>query len=166
MSKRFDELELHPGTAPVPALPLPPAEIMTATAAPRLRRAAALLIDISLFAALALALMTLVPEYADREVMLEREWPALTGIAAFLVLLSFFYFAGCWLIWGRTIGGTIFNLRIAKEDGTPTDLRRAATRWLGLYLSFATLGIGFLFALLPGGRSLADRLSGTSGWSE
>ena len=37
----------------------------------------------------------------------------------FLVLISFFYFLGSWLVWGRTIGGTIFDVRIETLDGAP-----------------------------------------------
>ena len=146
----------------MPALPVFSVELDVPTSgAPRLRRAAALLIDVSLFAALALALMTLVPEYADREVMLEREWPALLGIGAFLLLLSYFYFAGCWLIWGLTAGGSIFDVKIVAVDGSTASLKSASIRWLGILASVASLGIGFFLALLPGGRSLADRMSAT-----
>jgi uncharacterized RDD family membrane protein YckC len=163
LSQRFDELDLHPGTAPLPPLPLSAISQAEAAlnSAPRYRRTLALLTDLSLFAALALALSPLVPEYADREALLLREWPSLLAIGGFLVLFSFFYFAGGWLIWGRTVGGTIFDVRIVRAEGTTMDVESAAKRWAGLYLSLFTLGIGFFMAMLPQGRSLADRLSET-----
>jgi hypothetical protein len=34
-------------------------------------------------------------------------------------------------------------------------------RWLGMFASMLTAGIGFLFAALPSRLSLADRLSST-----
>jgi uncharacterized RDD family membrane protein YckC len=166
VGKRFDEVELYPGTAPLPPLPAPLPQIAAedgppGPSAPRFRRVAAFATDLSLFCALALSLSPLVPAYSEMTLLLEREWPALIGIAAFLLLLSFYYFVGTWLVWGRTVGGAIFNVRITAEDGTPADFQSLVRRWGALYLSLGTAGLGFLPALLPGGRSLSDRLSGT-----
>jgi hypothetical protein len=53
---RFDEVELEPVPFDLPEPPPPPS-----ARSPLLRRAAAMLIDVSLFAALALALSPLLP---------------------------------------------------------------------------------------------------------
>jgi hypothetical protein len=63
------------------------------------------------------------------------------------------------LLWGKTIGGAIFDVRVVAE---PMTLARASLRWAAMGLSFATAGIGFLLALLPSRRSLADRMSSTN----
>jgi len=144
---RFDEVELEPVPfAVVDSPPLSP----TAHPASRLRRLFALLIDLSLFVALALALSPLLPA--------ANGWMSIAGLAGFVVVVSYYYFAGTWMLWGKTIGGTIFDVRIVAPTMT---LRHATLRWVGVYLSLLTGGIGFLFALLPSRRSLADRLSGT-----
>ena len=93
------------------------------------------------------------------EATFRTEWPALASFAAFMLLLSFHYFVVSWSVWGRTVGGSIFDTRVASLDGTAIDFRSSALRWAWMLVSIATGGVGFLVALLPGGRSLADRMS-------
>jgi uncharacterized RDD family membrane protein YckC len=143
---RFDEMELEPVTFDL-APPAPPT-----LHAPRLRRLAALLIDLSLFAALGLALSPLLPPSVS--------WLTIAGLSGFVVLVSYYYFVGTWMLWGKTIGGAIFDVRVAA-DGASMSLRNASLRWLGLYLSLLTGGLGFLMAALPSRLSLPDRMSGT-----
>jgi len=140
---RFDELELD-GMAAVDD-----DEVRTDDA-PRFRRLLALLTDLSLFAALTLALMPLLPPVRDAF--------AIVSLGGFVMMISYYYFVGSWLLWGKTIGGAIFDVRVVADAMTP---KSATLRWLGLYLSLFTAGIGFLFAALPSRRSLADRLSST-----
>jgi len=123
------------------------------THAPRFRRLMALLIDLSLFVALALALSPLLPK--------SKSWPALAALAGFIVVVSYYYFAGTWLLWGKTIGGTIFDVKVIAAGNDSMALRRATLRWVGVYLSLLTAGIGFAMAALPSRLSLSDRLSDT-----
>jgi uncharacterized RDD family membrane protein YckC len=128
---RFDEVELEPVTFDLsdPLPDLPPA----AARPPFFRRAAALLIDISLFAALALALSPLLPAPAS--------WLALAGLTGFVLLVSYYYFVGAWMVWGKTIGGTIFDVRVAGA----LSLRNASVRWLVLCASiFAAATVLFV----------------------
>lgn len=136
---RFDEveLELDPVTFDLPD-PAPP----PAAHAPFFRRLAALLIDLSLFAALALALSPLLPPSAS--------WLTAAGLGGFVVLVSYYYFVGTWMLWGKTIGGAIFDVRVVGA----MSLRNASLRWLALCLSLLTGGLGFLV-------SLPNRMSGT-----
>ena len=117
---RFDEVELEPATFDLPE-PAPP----PAARPPFFRRAAALLVDVSLFAALALALSPLLPASASRL--------AIAGLAGFVLLVSYYYFAGAWMLWGKTVGGTIFDVRA----GGAMSLRKASLRWLALCGSLA-----------------------------
>ena len=78
-----------------------------------------------------------------------------------VIVISFYYFVGTWLLWGKTIGGAIFDVRVVPSRAPAMALKSATLRWLGLYLSLATGGIGFLLAALPSRLSLADRLSRT-----
>ena len=154
---RFDEMELE-------AVPLggvdeevAAVELIDVDAAPvghaaRWRRMFALLTDFSLFAALVLALSPLLPQ--------PLPWMPVAALAGFVVVLSYYYFVGAWLLWGKTIGGAIFEVRVVADDAAMT-LRDASMRWAAVYLSLALGGLGFLLALLPSRRSLPDRLSRT-----
>src|SRR3954469_12793224 len=143
---RFDEVELEGTPQSDEAVPVSAAD----TRAPRTRRLLALITDLSLFVALVLALAPLLP--ATTSVL------AISALAGFVVIVSYYYFVGSWLLWGKTIGGAIFDVRVVSDAMTP---RAATMRWLGVYLSLLTAGIGFLFAVLPSQLSLADRLSST-----
>ena len=138
---RFDEIELEA----VPQLIEEPEAAPLSGAAPRGKRLLALLADLSLFVALVLALSPLLPQPAT--------WMHYASLGGFVVVMSYYYFAGSWLLWGKTIGGTIFDVRVVANEGAMS-LRAASARWAALYLSLATAGIGLLF-LLP------DRVSGT-----
>ena len=148
---RFDEVELE-------AVPLgieedaTPVTLATNEDASRWRRLLALLTDLSLFAALALALSPLLPQpYTPMTV---------AALAGFVIVLSYYYFVGTWMLWGKTIGGAIFDVRVIADDGAMT-LRAASMRWAALFLSLLTGGIGFMLAALPSRRSLPDRMSST-----
>jgi uncharacterized RDD family membrane protein YckC len=121
--------------------------------ASRFRRLLALITDLSLFAALALALSPLLPARLN--------WMALAGLGGFILLVSYYYFAGMWLLWGTTIGGTIFDVKVIASDDASMAFRRASLRWAGVFLSLITAGIGFALAAFPSRLSLADRLSHT-----
>src|SRR5205809_5570606 len=121
--------------------------------APRFRRLLALLIDLSLFVALTLALSPLLPA--------KFKWCAVLGLAGFVLLISYYYFVGTWLLWGKTVGGAIFDVKVIASDRGVMAFRRASQRWAGVILSLLTAGLGFALAAFPSRLSLADRLSGT-----
>jgi hypothetical protein len=148
---RFDEVELEslPFEVEVTSTTEPAAD----ADAPRLKRLAALIIDLSLFAALGLALSPLLPSSRN-------PW-AIGALAGFVVVVSFYYYGGTWLLWGKTVGGAIFDVRVVPAYNPAMSMKSATLRWLGLYLSLATAGLGFLLAALPSRRSLADRISRT-----
>jgi uncharacterized RDD family membrane protein YckC len=150
MPQRFDELELEPAIAIAGATGDDDESIVPAS---RLRRMMALLIDLSLFAALTLALFPILPS--------SMHWPFLAALGGFVIVVSYYYFVGAWLLWGRTIGGVIFDVRVVPDGRTAITLRDATMRWVALYLSLLTATIGCWLALLPSRRSLADRMSGT-----
>jgi uncharacterized RDD family membrane protein YckC len=67
------------------------------------------------------------------------------------------------MISGQSIGKMLTRLRIVRTDGSSATKRSIVLRQtLGYALSFATFGLGFLFALVDRrGRALHDFLSGT-----
>jgi hypothetical protein len=103
---RFDEVELQPVTFDVDPDPLP----ASATAS-IFRRSAALLTDLSLFAALGFALSPLLP--ASMSAI------SVASLAGFIVLIAVYYFAGTRALWGRTIGGAIFDVRARTHRLAP-----------------------------------------------
>jgi uncharacterized RDD family membrane protein YckC len=143
---RFDEMELE-------SVPLGTVDEPVTGEARRDKRLLALLTDLSLFAALVLALSPLLPQ--------PPSWLHLTALAGFVIVLSYYYFVGTWMLWGKTIGGAIFDVRVVSAAEGAMSLRDASLRWLAVYLSLATCGIGFAMAALPARRSLPDRISDT-----
>lgn len=105
---RFDEIELQSVTldadSPTTAPPSP------SSISSFFRRVAALLIDLSLFAALGMALSPLLP--SSMSVI------SIASLAGFLIIVAFYYFAGTRALWGRTIGGAIFDVRAARTRRT------------------------------------------------
>lgn len=143
---RFDEIEFEPAIVSIDDDP-------AGAPAPRLKRMMALLTDLSLFGALVLALSPLLPA--------SMHWTIVVALSGFVFVVSYYYFVGTWMLWGRTIGGVIFDVRVVPDGPHAIALRNATMRWSALYLSLLTGGIGFLFALFPSRRSLADRMSQT-----
>lgn len=157
--QRFDEIVLEP----VPLIEEPPATTAgalpaeagtyTRDAAPRFRRLFALLTDLSLFVALSLALSPLLP--------MTHSAVATGALAGFVIITSYYYCVGTWLLWGKTVGGAIFDVKVVGESNSSMSLKSATLRWLGVVVSLLTAGIGFLLAAFPSRRSLADRVSST-----
>src|SRR5256885_362952 len=103
---RFDEVELQPVT-----FDADPATPTRSVVASFFRWLAALLIDLSLFAALGLALSPLLPDSMSAI--------STASLAGFVVIVAVYYFAGTRALWGKTIGGAIFDVR-AKVRSTPS----------------------------------------------
>ena len=138
---RFDEVELES----VPLGGIEEVDEARPASATRGRRLLALLTDLSLFAALILVLTPLLPQ--------PPSWQHLAAMGGFVIVLSYYYFVGTWMLWGKTIGGAIFDVRVVPAEGAMS-LRDASLRWRAVYLSLATCGLGFVF-------SLPNRLSNT-----
>ena len=156
MPHRFDEIELQKVRDPAIEKLDVPRGIASASCWRRLLTG---LTDLSLFLALALAMTPFVNHRADLGSTLRSGWPVVTSLAGFLLVFSYYYFVGSWLIWGKTIGGAIFDVRVVTDLGSHLDVRGASVRWAMTIVSILLGGLGFLVALLPGGLSLPDRVS-------
>lgn len=164
MGVPFDELELTLDPPVQAALPMLPNTAGTppeteAIPAPRYRRIFTCLIDLSLIAALGLALSPLVRDHGGITETLSEEWPAILSLAGFLLIVSYHYYVGSWLLWGKTIGGAIFDVRVVDAEGLPISFPNATRRWGSALFSLVLAGIGFMLAGLPHRRSLPDILS-------
>jgi uncharacterized RDD family membrane protein YckC len=92
------------------------------------------------------------------------EWRALPALPllAFLILLKLSYFAAFTAMGGQTIGKMAAGIRVVADDHLIMDPSRAITRTLTSAVSFASLGLGFIPALLgPDRRALHDRVAHT-----
>lgn len=147
---RFDEIELH-GHREIETVEPP---VTAAHDAPLMRRMISFIIDLSLFVAAAVALSPIIPEGEGANV-------ARLAVLGFLVLVSLYYLSLGWMVWGKTIGGAIMDIRVVSQSLGDVNLRRASRRWAGTLLSILTLGIGFLPALVGERKTLADLMSGT-----
>ncbi|HTV77390.1 MAG TPA: RDD family protein [Steroidobacteraceae bacterium] len=79
---------------------------------------------------------------------------SLLGLAA--------YGAVMWKVKGTTIGGIVFDLRVARLDSRPLDWPTVTVRALGCILSLCALGLGFIWiAVDPGHQAWHDKLAGT-----
>ena len=165
MGVRFDELEwtLDP---PVPTALVARQPNMAGTPsdaeiipAPRYRRILTCLIDLSLVAALGLALSPLIADHGGIGQTLKEEGPAVLSLAGFLLIVSYHYYVGSWLLWGKTIGGAIFDVKVVDAEGLPVSFPNATRRWGSALFSLLLAGVGFMLAGLPHRRSLPDILS-------
>ncbi|OGL01145.1 MAG: hypothetical protein A3E31_13330 [Candidatus Rokubacteria bacterium RIFCSPHIGHO2_12_FULL_73_22] len=63
---------------------------------------------------------------------------------------------------GQTLGKMLVGVRVVADDGGPLTLGAAVLRYLGYFVSCATLGFGFLMAgLRADRRALHDLIAGT-----
>jgi len=166
MGVRFDELELtldppvQELLSPIrQATRLPGANEMIP--APRYRRICTFLIDLSLLAALGLALTPLVTDQGGVGQTMKEEWAPVLSLVGFLLIFSYHYYVGSWLLWGKTIGGAIFDVKVVDAEGLPISFPNATRRWATALVSFLLAGLGFMLAGLPHRRSLPDILSGS-----
>jgi uncharacterized RDD family membrane protein YckC len=86
-------------------------------------------------------------------------------IAAFVVLggWGFIYFSYQWAVSGKTLGMAVFGVQVVTAEGGPISPRQAVLRTLGLALTLATLGIGFLGIVYQRERrALDDFVAGTA----
>lgn len=137
---RFDEIELE--AVPLGIEDAVPAAAMAAPEterAPYWKQLLALLTDLSLFAALVLALTPLLPQPFD--------WTHIAALAGFAIVISYYYFVGTWMLWGKTIGGAIFDVRVTPESERAMSLRDASVRWATRYLTLAVAALVAYFTV-------------------
>ncbi len=85
---------------------------------------------------------------------------SIPALIVFLLSFSFLYCVVSLAFWGQTPGMAWSGLVARSEETEPLSFGQTALRWLGHWLTWALLGLPGLLALT--GRSLADRLSGSS----
>lgn len=81
---------------------------------------------------------------------------------AYLVIVSYVFFAWFWIHGGQTLGMRAWKIRLYQIDGSQLDWRSAAIRFIAAGLSWFCLGLGFGWCLLDKQqRCWHDRISKT-----
>jgi uncharacterized RDD family membrane protein YckC len=79
-----------------------------------------------------------------------------------LVIVIYAFFVGFWTRSGRTLGMQSWGLQLETMDGGRPTLATASVRFMAAILSWAPLGLGFLWQLLDKDKlTWHDRISGT-----
>lgn len=88
--------------------------------------------------------------------------PQSLGYQVSLVLVVYLFFVGFWTRKGRTLGMQSWSLRVESERGGRPSVGAASLRFFAAILSWACLGIGFLWQLVDRDNlAWHDRISGT-----
>ena len=67
---------------------------------------------------------------------------------AWLLLVSFAYLGGCWHFVGMTVGMRAWKVRLVGSDGGNVSWPRCIIRFLTAMISWAALGLGFIWTLI------------------
>jgi len=123
-----------------------------------LRRLGAILYDsLLVFALLMLVTMVfLIPRGGEAV----EPYTVTHQVTSFAVIFAFF--VGFWCKSGSTLGMQSWGLRIETADGKVPTFARASLRFFAAMLSWAAIGLGFLWQLWDSEKlTWHDRLSGT-----
>ena len=131
-------------------------------------RAAALVVDSFGLQAVFLPFQLLIyyPTLLAGGIGREADPARLIAVNAGYFVVAFVVSAG-YVVWmhgkyGQTLGKIATGMKVVKVNGEPIGYGRALGRWLGLFLSTITLGIGYLMAgVRSDKRSLHDLVAGT-----
>jgi uncharacterized RDD family membrane protein YckC len=124
-----------------------------------LRRFAAIIYDCLLVAALLfLATIPFIAIRGGEPVAIGEN----TVYQVVLAVVIFLFFTGYWTWRGRTLGMQSWGLQLETMDGTRLTFARASIRFFAAILSWAALGLGFLWQLWDEDKlAWHDRISGT-----
>lgn len=81
---------------------------------------------------------------------------------AYLLCIPLLFFVCFWKLAGQTLGMRTWRIRVVDSNGVKISWGRAAARYFAAVISWAALGLGFLWILVdPEKRAWHDLLSGT-----
>lgn len=131
------------------------------TGAPPLRRALAAAIDLLILGAIDVVVVYFTLRMCGLTTADLAVLPPLP-LGAFFLLLNGGYLASFTAAGGQTIGKMALGLKVVGHADLPVSPGLSVVRALGCLASIASLGLGFLPALLgQGGRAIEDRLADT-----
>jgi len=65
-----------------------------------------------------------------------------------LLLVYFAYLGGCWRYGGMTVGMRAWKVKLIRQNNEAISWSRCLLRFMAMFISVATLGLGFLWALV------------------
>jgi uncharacterized RDD family membrane protein YckC len=68
-------------------------------------------------------------------------------LVSFNLLFGLIYFSFFWILGGQTIGNYLMGVRVVRLDGHSMGIRRSIVRYIGYFISFFSLTLGFLWVL-------------------
>jgi uncharacterized RDD family membrane protein YckC len=137
----------------------PPVE--ATSAAPPVRRMLAAVFDVAILGAIDLVVVYFTLRMCGLTTAEIAVLPPLP-LGAFFLLVNGGYLAAFTAAGGQTIGKMAFGLKVVGHADLPVSAGLAIVRAVGCLASVASLGLGFLPALLgEGGRAIEDRLADT-----
>lgn len=81
---------------------------------------------------------------------------------AYLLAISFFFYAWFWTHGGQTLGMRAWKIRLCDQQGSDVNCAMALRRFASAILSWSALGLGFCWCLFDKEKLCwHDRLSGT-----
>jgi uncharacterized RDD family membrane protein YckC len=163
VAPRALELPLPDATDQAPAdvveTQRPPVESISA--APPVRRVLAAVFDVAILGAIDLVVVYFTLRMCGLTTAEIAVLPPLP-LGAFFLLVNGGYLAAFTAAGGQTIGKMAFGLKVVGNADLPVSAGLAIVRAVGCLASVASLGLGFLPALLAeGGRTIEDRLADT-----
>ncbi len=129
--------------------------------APPLRRGLAAALDLAILGAIDLVVVYFTLRMCGLTTAEIAVLPPIP-LGAFFLLVNGGYLASFTAAGGQTIGKMAFGLKVVGHADLPVSAGLSVVRALGCLASVASLGLGFLPALLgEGGRAIEDRLADT-----
>jgi uncharacterized RDD family membrane protein YckC len=136
-------------------------EAADADAAPPLLRGLAALVDVAILGAVDALVISFTLRLCGLDTSELGVLPPIP-IVAFFLIVNGGYLAAFTAAGGQTIGKMAFGLKVVGQSDAPVSAGTSLVRAFGCLLSVASLGLGFVPALLgAGGRALEDRLADT-----
>ncbi|NQT73202.1 MAG: RDD family protein [Chloroflexi bacterium] len=81
---------------------------------------------------------------------------------AFIFIVQALYHIGFWTFGGQTPGKMLVGIAVIRDDGSPIGFLGAIGRYIGYFVSEATLGIGYLMILWDRkNQGLHDKIADT-----
>jgi len=97
-----------------------------------------------------------------RDHPINENWLVLLLYRLVLLLTAYLFFGWFWTHGGQTLGMRAWRLQTLNSDGSPLDWISSGKRFLAVLLSWASLGLGYLWMLIDKDKlTWHDRLSGT-----
>lgn len=131
--------------------------------APLWRRLAALFYDLLLLLALWFATAAFSTAFNGGEAAAGLEQNVNYGLTAALIAVTFLFYGWFWTHGGQTLGMRVWKVKTVMNDGSDMTWQASFLRMLGGILSWGSLGLGYLWALIdPAQRTWHDLISSSS----